>query len=184
MKTRHTLAGVMGTTTALAIIPAAQAYAHDSGATTATVARPIAAHAWFSHGLSAVPLEKLDAWATRLQKTSGAVPDGTVLKGRARLLAKRELAAALGAKARLHALTGLTAAQQAKVDVITARLAAAAASLRALLANAPTARVTVVPTTKIVRATDLTARHHCDGFHDGGFRYGSFRDRSWSGFHR
>lgn len=202
MKTRHTLALATGAASALALIPVGQAAAHEAAHETVQVKAADATHHASTRALlaslSTMPLDQLDAWATTLQTAAAAVPDGRVLTGRARLLAKRQLRAAVITSRRLGALDGLTAAQQARVDVITSRLSAAAASLRALLANTPPATtraavpVTVVPTssTKAVRANDARARV-CDGDHAAllGTRFAGFRDgartadRRWDGRH-
>jgi hypothetical protein len=99
-------------------------------------------------------------------------------------MAKRQLAAARAARARLAALPDLTAEQQAQVATIRATLGVAIADLKGLLANQPvvTAPIKVVKTTALrVRATD-TRRHLCD--HDR-MRFGDRswdRDRFWDGF--
>lgn len=168
MKTRHAIAAVASTASALALVPVAQAYAHDSGSapTRPSLAGPAITDRARLAGLSGLALDKLDAWSAKLQASAAAVPSGTALTGTARAMARKQLAAAVGTYARLGSLDGLTADQQARVALIQARLAAAAASLRALLANAPALPVKVVPTTTTspakVAATD-TARHHCDG---------------------
>ena len=181
MRTRHSLALATGVVSALALIPASQAQAHGTS--------PAAAAAATSHvtstrallaSLGSVPLDKLDAWAATLQAAAAAVPDGTVLRGRTRALARHQLAAAVATYARLGSLDGLTADQQAKVEVIQSRLSAAASSLRALLANVPAASVTVVPAKHLaglLPTATVVRTHLCDGDHDG-FRFGdaSFRD--------
>jgi hypothetical protein len=187
MKPHHSLAVAAGAASALALIPSAQASTRETTParmTALTHPTHLSQRALLTN-LSGLPLVKLDRWATWLQRATAAVPDTTVLAGRPRVIAKEQLAAAVLAYAQVGSLQGLTAAQQAKVDIIQSRLTAAAQSLRALLANQPTAPAVVVrpvarltPRTVSVSALDA-ARHHCDGSRDG-FRPG-FGDRDGFG---
>ena len=190
MRTRHLLAGTTSAASALALIVVAPASAHDATGPATIAAGPRIATSTLLSSLVGAPLDRLEAWATALQQKVAAVPDDTVLGGRARMMAKRQLRAAVVAGARLATLTGLTSEQQAQVDAVRAKLAAAVKDLKALLANTPPA-VTVVDTSlSTVTPLTLDPRHHCDGLHDGsfdGFRDGSrdgFRDSYRDGFRR
>ena len=175
MRTRHLVAGATSAASALALIIVAPASAHDVAEPARLSYGPHVTTRTLLASLVTTPLDRLAAWATSLQQKVAAVPDDTVLRGRARLMATRQLRAALEARARLATLTGLTAAQQAEVAAIRATLAAAVADLKALLANTPppvtAPRVTLVRTALgAVTPLTLDPRHHCDGDHDG-FRY-------------
>ena len=188
MQTRHKLAGVMGATTALALVPAVHAYAHDTTSTTIARLGPTVAAGTLLRNATTTPLQRLDAYATWLQKVTAAVPDGTVLRGRARWLAQAEIAKAPRTSARLGALTGLTAAQQALVADIQAKLAHAVSQLKALLANAPAAGPKTAVRAALVTndAVDPTSTHACAHRWDGqwiGHRDG-FRHRDGDRFRR
>jgi hypothetical protein len=179
MRTRHLVAGATSAASALALIAVAPASAHDAVGPAPWHYGPTVTTSTLLSSLVSTPLDRLDAWATALQQKVAAVPDDTVLRGRARLTAKRQLRAAVEARARLATLTGLTAGQQAQIDAVRAHLAAAITGLKALLANTPPAAkpVTLVRTSlRTVTPLTLDARHHCDGLRDG------FGDRSWDGW--
>jgi hypothetical protein len=185
MRTRHLVAGATSAASALALIVVAPASAHDAVGPAPLRYGPTVGTSTLLSALVSTPLDRLTAWATALQQKVAAVPDDTVLSGRARLMAKRQLRAAVESRARLATLTGLSAGQQAQVDALRAVLAAAITELKVLLANTPPATkpVTLVRTS-LRTSTPLTldSRHHCDGHRDG------FGDRSWDGwgdgFHR
>jgi hypothetical protein len=95
---------------------------------------------------------KLDAaqtWAETMHAKAAAIPSATVLSGVERKAAKRRLASVVAAERLLASIptTGpyaATAAERAQIADIQATLAATAATLTSLLANAP---VAVTPTT-------------------------------------
>ena len=134
-------------------------------------------------------LDGLEAMANALAAKAAGIPSDTVLRGRARDVAKAWLAKVTWLDAKLDAIPDSgafapTAAENAQIESIQDDLGSIAAKVKALLANAP---AVVKPTTvkPVVEARKLTFRdrfhrdtrwdgtrtwwdgHHCDGRHDG-----------------
>jgi hypothetical protein len=160
--------------------------------TVSNVERPLALTE-FRSDLVDAKLARLTLLVGQVQAKLPALPAGTALTPKQRLLAKGALDGMGVAQRKLAWLETtddlvLTAAQQAKVDSLQASLASIAGRLRALLAKPavaaqPRAAVTRRALAKPDRAPVLGARFdrdgRCDGRHDG-IRSGD-RDRSWDG---
>jgi len=132
-------------------------------------------------------LDGLEAMANAVAAKVAAVPNDTVLRGKARLVAKEWLARVTWLNAKLDAVPDSgtfapSAAENAQIENIQDDLSSIAAKIKALLANEP---AVVTPTTvkPIAAVKRITLRdrfqrdfrwdgtrwwwdgHHCDGHH-------------------
>lgn len=181
---RTGIAGVMSASTALALFTVSPASAHltEHGTAHATIYGPAVTQQAAFGALLVAQLDALQAKATALHAKAAAVPNSTVLAGRQRHLALSKLRFATALSAGLARITGLTPTQAAQVQAIRAQLNAAAAELKALLANRPTAAavartdrvVKVVTASRAVSAADPSVfAGLCD--HRGGTGFGAAR---------
>jgi hypothetical protein len=174
----------MSASTALALVTVSPASAHltEHGTPHATIYGPSVTQQAAFGALLGAQLDALQAKATALHAKAAAVPNSTVLAGRQRHLALSKLRFATALSAGLAQITGLTPTQAAQVQAIRAQLDAAAAELKALLANRPTGAaatrtdrvVKVVTVARTVSAADPSLfAGLCD--HRGGTGFGAAR---------